>query len=148
MVHLGRLHRRGLAHSFAHAGPGSTQAARSGRRPRRTKVGHHGFLFSGVHGPGRGGSKIGGTDLHAAAQFVVDAQGGIELLAGASSIKLGPAGIELKGPQIRLNGDGMVDVNAGGILSLSGSLITVSDLRAGLAKNDLSRLPWQVQGRT
>jgi type VI secretion system secreted protein VgrG len=73
-----------------------------------------------------GGSRnheVGGVDQYTAAKFVVDAQGGIELTAGGSSIKIGPAGIQLKGAQVKVIGDGMVDVKAGGVLSLSGSLI-------------------------
>jgi len=73
-----------------------------------------------------GGSRtqtIGGVDTLTAAKFVVDAQGAIELMAGGSSIKIGPAGIQLKGAQIKVIGDGMVDVKAGAVLSLSGSLI-------------------------
>ena len=73
-----------------------------------------------------GGSRtqtIGGVDMLTAAEFVVDAQGSIELMAGGSSIKIGPAGTQLKGAQIKVVGDGMVDVKAGAVLSLSGSLI-------------------------
>ena len=73
-----------------------------------------------------GGSRtetIGGPAMVTAATVVFDGQGGIELVSGGSSIKITPGGIMLSGPQVKVAGEGVVNVTAGGVLSLSGALI-------------------------
>ena len=73
-----------------------------------------------------GGSRtetIGGPAMMTAATLVFDGQGGIELVSGGSSIKITPGGIMLSGPQVKVAGEGVVNVTAGGVLSLSGALI-------------------------
>ena len=44
----------------------------------------------------------------------------IEIKTGATSIKLGPAGLEMKGPTAKLTGDGMTEIK-GGMVKMEGS---------------------------
>ena len=50
----------------------------------------------------------------------------IELKVGANSIKIDQSGITIKGMMVKVNGSGMVQVQAGGILSLSGSMVKIN----------------------
>ena len=50
----------------------------------------------------------------------------IELKVGANSIKIDQSGITIKGVMVKVNGSGMVQVQAGGILSLSGSMVKIN----------------------
>jgi type VI secretion system secreted protein VgrG len=69
--------------------------------------------------------KVGKSDEYKVSQkFVVQADQGIELKVGSATISISAAGmIEIKGVNVKVEGSGMVDVKASGILSLAGALI-------------------------
>ena len=67
---------------------------------------------------------VGGDDKYTVTKsFKVKANTEIKLEAAGSSIKISASGVEIKGPQVKLKADGMIDVNSGGILSMAGSVI-------------------------
>jgi type VI secretion system secreted protein VgrG len=67
---------------------------------------------------------VGGDDKYTVTKsFKVKANTEIKLEAAGSSIKISASGVEIKGPQVKLKADAMIDVNSGGILSMAGSLI-------------------------
>ena len=50
----------------------------------------------------------------------------IELKVGSNSIKIDNSGITIKGMMVKVNGTGMVKVQAGGILTLAGSMVKIN----------------------
>lgn len=58
--------------------------------------------------------------------IVIEANTSMELKVGASSIKIEPAKITIKSPEIAVQADGMMAVKAGGILTIEGALVKIN----------------------
>jgi type VI secretion system secreted protein VgrG len=58
--------------------------------------------------------------------IVMEATTSIELKVGGSSIKLEPAKVTIKSPEIAVQADGMMAVKAGGILTIEGAMVKIN----------------------
>jgi type VI secretion system secreted protein VgrG len=58
--------------------------------------------------------------------IVVEATTSMELKVGASSIKIEPAKITIKSPEIAVQADGMMSIKAGAILTVEGSMVKIN----------------------
>jgi type VI secretion system secreted protein VgrG len=58
--------------------------------------------------------------------IVIEATTSIELKVGGSSIKLEPAKVTIKSPEIAVQADGMMAVKAGGILTIEGAMVKIN----------------------
>jgi type VI secretion system secreted protein VgrG len=71
--------------------------------------------------------KISGDQKVTVAKTIaIEANTSIELKVGGSSIKIEPAKITIKSPEIAVQADGMMSVKAGGILTIEGSLVKIN----------------------
>lgn len=58
--------------------------------------------------------------------IVIEATTSIELKVGGSSIKIEPAKVTIKSPEIAVQADGMMGVKAGGILTIEGAMVKIN----------------------
>ena len=71
--------------------------------------------------------KISGSQKISATQGVkIESPKSIELKVGGSSIKLTPAGVEIKGVMVKAKGSAMAEVKAGGMLTLKGGITMIN----------------------
>ena len=56
----------------------------------------------------------------------VTANTSITLTCGPSSIKIDPSGVQISGPMVKINASGMAQIQAGGILTLSGAMVSIN----------------------
>ncbi|HUB15619.1 MAG TPA: type VI secretion system tip protein TssI/VgrG, partial [Acetobacteraceae bacterium] len=61
-----------------------------------------------------------------AGQMSVNAMQGIQLTCGPCSIQISPSGITISGPQISLSADGQGSFDGGGMLSLTGGMVSIN----------------------
>lgn len=58
--------------------------------------------------------------------IVIEAGTSIELKCGSSSIKIEPAKVTIKSPQIAVQADGMMQIKAGGVMTVEGALVKIN----------------------
>jgi len=58
--------------------------------------------------------------------IVIEAATSIELKVGGSSIKIEPAKITLKSAQVAIEADGLMNIKAGGVMTVEGSLVKIN----------------------
>ncbi|KQX01199.1 hypothetical protein ASC94_00675 [Massilia sp. Root418] len=58
--------------------------------------------------------------------IVIEATTSIELKVGGTSIKMEPAKITIKSPEVKVEADGMATLKAGGIMTIGGSLVKIN----------------------
>jgi type VI secretion system secreted protein VgrG len=58
--------------------------------------------------------------------IVMEATTSIELKVGGSSIKIEPAKVTIKSPEIAVQADGMMAVKAGGVLTIEGAMVKIN----------------------
>ena len=61
-----------------------------------------------------------------AGKMSVDAMQGIQLTCGPCSIQISPSGITISGPQISLSADGQGSFDGGGMLQLTGGMVSIN----------------------
>jgi type VI secretion system secreted protein VgrG len=68
----------------------------------------------------------GDQDVSVTKTIVIEAGTSMELKVGSSSIKLEPAKITIKSPQIAVQADGMMEIKAGGVMTVQGALVKIN----------------------
>ncbi|MBX2858329.1 MAG: type VI secretion system tip protein VgrG [Cellvibrionaceae bacterium] len=68
----------------------------------------------------------GSQNISATKGVKIESPTSIELKVGGNSVKLTPAGIEIKGIMVKVNGSAMAEVKAGGMLTLKGGITMIN----------------------
>jgi type VI secretion system secreted protein VgrG len=71
-------------------------------------------------------TNVGKYSVGAKGGITLESVTSIELKCGSSTIKMTPAGITIKGIMLNCNGDAMVEVKAGGMLTLKGGITLIN----------------------
>jgi type VI secretion system secreted protein VgrG len=69
--------------------------------------------------------KITKDDGLKAMKIAIEGQTEITLKVGGTSIKISPSGVEIKGPMIKVEAQGMLDLKSSGMATLSGAMVQV-----------------------